>query len=115
MLTDDDVAKIQALKAKAYSKARVAKTLGLARGTVAKYWGARGERVSLGDLKRRFDECFVWRTCPDPACRVMHWAPRFLPAFACPGCRKTFFWKEPHFKERAKGLPAGGKTSPAQT
>ena len=103
MLTDDDVSKIQALKAKGYSKARVAKTMGLARGTVAKYWGARGESVSLGDQKKRFDECFLWWTCPDPQCRLMYWAPRFLPRWECPGCRKTYTWKEPQFKERAKG------------
>ncbi len=103
MLTQDDVKKIQALKERAYSKAKVAKTMGLARGTVAKYWGGRGERVSLTDLKKRFDECFAWRTCSDPACRLMHWAPRFLPTFSCPGCRQSFSWTQPHFKEKAKG------------
>ncbi len=103
MLTDDDVAKIQALKAKGYSKAKVAKAQGLSRGTVAKYWGGRGDRLSLADLKKRLDECFVWRTCPDPACRLMHWAPRFLPVFNCPGCRNTYSWRQPQFKEKAKG------------
>ncbi len=103
MLTDDDVSKIQALKAKGYSKAKVAKTMGLARGTVAKYWGRKEERVSLADLKARLDECFQWWTCPNPDCRLMYPAPRFLPEWSCPGCRKTYVWKEPQFKEKARG------------
>jgi hypothetical protein len=111
MLTDDDVAKIQTLKAKGYSKAKVANTMGLARGTVAKYWGARGERVSLADLKKRFDECFAWWTCPD--CRLMYWAPRFMPALECPECRSAHHWKGPQFKEKARNSTTGiRKASP---
>ncbi len=61
MLTDDEVKKIQVLKERGYSMAKVAKTLGLARGTVATYWGSSGARVSLADLERLFDECFNGR------------------------------------------------------
>ncbi len=103
MLTQDDVKKIQTLKERGYSKAKVAKTLGVSRGTVAKYWGGRGERVSLTDLKRRFDECFAWATCTQPACRLMYWAPKFLPKSPCPGCGVVYEWKTPQFTEKAKG------------
>ena len=100
MLTEDDIKQIQNLKERGYAKARVAKTLGLSRGTVSKYWGGEGERVSLTDLKSWFEECFVWTTCG--RCNVMAWAPKFLPTWACPNCRNHRSWKEPQFREKAR-------------
>ncbi len=100
MLTDDEVKKIQVLKERGYSETKVAKTLGLARGTVAKYWGSSGERVSLADLKRRVDECFKWETCEE--CGLMYWAPKFLPTWHCPGCKTSYSWREPQFTEKAR-------------
>ncbi len=100
MLTEDDVVAIQELKERGYAKARVAKTLRLSRATVSKYWGRRGERVSLSNLKRWFDECFHWSTCS--RCALLYWAPKFLPWWQCPGCRTSQSWRAPHFKEKAK-------------
>ncbi len=100
MLTDDEVKKIQELKERGYAKARVAKTLGVSRGTVSKYWGERGEHLSLAALKKRFDECFRWAACP--FCKLMYWAPKFLPGWQCPGCKRSYSWPEPHFKQRSK-------------
>ncbi len=102
MLTEDHIQKIQNLKERGYAKARVAKTLNLSRGTVSKYWGGRGERVSLAALKDRFDECFQWTTCSNQKCGLMYWAPKFLPTWDCPGCRSRRGWREPHFTEKAK-------------
>ena len=100
MLTADDVKKIQDLKERGYSRAKVAKALGFSRGTVTKYWGGRGDRVSLTDLKRRFDECFKWGTCPK--CGLMYWMPKFLPSAACPGCKRGWSWGRPQLAEKAK-------------
>ncbi len=100
MLTDDEVKKIQVLKERGYSMAKGAKTLGLARGTVAKEWGGSGERVSLAHLKRRFDECFKWETCE--GCGLMYWAPKFLPTWRCPGCKTSYSWREPQFTENSR-------------
>ncbi len=100
MLTADDVKKIQDLKERGYSRAKVAKALGFSRGTVTKYWGGRGDRVSLGDLQRRFDECFLWGPCRK--CGLMYWKPKFLPSAACPGCKTGWSWVKPQFTEKAR-------------
>ena len=101
MLTEDDIQQIQELKGRGYAKARVAKTLSLSRATVSKYWGGRGERVSLTELKEWFEECFTWATCGN--CGVMAWAPKFLPEWKCPGCRSLRCWRGPQFTEKARG------------
>ena len=100
MLTEVDIQNIHSLKEKGYAKAKVAKTLGLSRGSVSKYWGGDGSRVSLADLKRRFDECFAWVTCQ--RCGVMAWAPKFLPSWECPNCRVRRQWQQSHFHDSAK-------------
>ena len=86
MITKDDISKIQELKARGYSQARVAQKLSISRATVQRYWGAK---------RFTFDALFLMGACP--GCRTIYPQPKFLPEWKCPFCKKDFQWVNPWF------------------
>lgn len=86
MLSRAEIERITELKAKGYSKGRVARELGVSKATVLKYWEGAKE-TSLEDLARLFRQAFYIQQCP--ACKFTVPMPRFLSKFLCPNCGQT--------------------------
>ena len=86
MISKDDIAKIQALKAKRYSQAKVAKELNISRSSIQRYWGPK---------RLTFDVLFLVSPCKE--CKTIYPHPKFLPQWKCPFCKKDFEWVNPWF------------------
>jgi predicted Zn-ribbon and HTH transcriptional regulator len=86
MLTQDDINKIQKLKERGYSQAKIASKLGISRSTVVRYWGIK---------RLRFSDLFQLGPCPD--CGTIYPKPKFMPNWKCPYCKKEYIWKNPWF------------------
>jgi hypothetical protein len=93
MITQDQIDKIQKLKAKRYSQSKVAKELHLSRSTVARYWEVEKKTVGGKSTSKKFglDDLFFVSKCG--SCGLIYPKPKFLPSWNCPGCKKVVHWK----------------------
>lgn len=98
MITQDEIDKIQNLRARRYSQSRVAEKLGISISTVARYWD-QGQKLTAGKLtpkKFGLDDLFYMGKCGN--CGLVYPNPKFLYSWNCPGCNKEMRWKSCWYK-----------------
>lgn len=86
MITQDDIKKIQDLRARGYSQSKIAQKLNISRATVARHWG--NKKLVLDDL-------FLVSACPK--CGAVYPKPKFMPKWECAFCKEKFEWKKHWF------------------
>jgi transcriptional regulator with XRE-family HTH domain len=98
MITQDEIDKIQNLKARRYSQSRVAEKLDISISTVARYWD-QGEKLKGGSLSpKKFDLDNLFRMAKCVNCGLVYPNPKFLRSWTCPGCNMVMEWKSCWYK-----------------
>lgn len=98
MITQDEIDKIQELKARRYSQSRVAEKLNISISTVSRHWhqGKKLKGSRLTTKKFGFDDLFHIGKCVN--CGLVYPNPKFLRSWNCPGCNKVVYWETCWYK-----------------
>jgi hypothetical protein len=98
MITQDDIDRIQEMRARRYSQPRVARELKISVSTVARYWKPGKELRGSGPTPKKygFGDLFSVGKCP--SCGLVYPNPKFLYSWNCPGCKKSVHWPSCQYK-----------------